>query len=169
MQKVEQEYEGDYSKLLDLERATGLFEQSEDVLHCLQRMARGARQAEESKLVLHLPSSSSSSRVARVESKEELDFGKSPQSELNILSLPKARKAHADEAGEDKGEEDSPRSSAQVRTIFSFFLFFSFLFSLSSFLSLLLWCFTLTDPCCSSPNARRTSLTSSVSYQTFAS
>jgi len=38
VQKVEQEYDGDYSKLLDLERATGLFEQPGDMLRCLQRV-----------------------------------------------------------------------------------------------------------------------------------
>jgi len=38
VQKVEQDYGGDYSKLLDLERATGLFEQAEDMLQCLQTL-----------------------------------------------------------------------------------------------------------------------------------
>jgi len=41
VQKVEQEYEGDYSKLLDVERATGLFEQAKDMLLCLRRVSRG--------------------------------------------------------------------------------------------------------------------------------
>ena len=46
VQKVEQEYLGDYGKLLDLERATGLFEQAEDMLRCL-KMLRGEEKEEE--------------------------------------------------------------------------------------------------------------------------
>jgi len=38
VQKVEQEYGNDYSKLLDLERATGCFEQAGDMLQCLRRL-----------------------------------------------------------------------------------------------------------------------------------
>jgi len=44
VQKVEQEYEGDYSKLLDVERATGLFEQAEDMLLCLRKVRGGEGQ-----------------------------------------------------------------------------------------------------------------------------
>jgi len=36
--KVEREYKGDYSRLLDLERATGLFEKPQGMLECLRRM-----------------------------------------------------------------------------------------------------------------------------------
>jgi len=38
VQKVKDEYGGDYGKLLDLERATGLFDQPGDMLECLQRV-----------------------------------------------------------------------------------------------------------------------------------
>lgn len=40
---VEQECKGDYSLLLDLERATGLFEQTEGMLQCLQRVSTSLR------------------------------------------------------------------------------------------------------------------------------
>jgi len=46
MQKVEQECEGDYSRLLDVERATGLFEQAEDMLLCLRRVRGGGERQE---------------------------------------------------------------------------------------------------------------------------
>jgi len=63
VQKVKQEYLGDYSKLLDLERATGLFEQAEDMLRCLQNV-RGEHNS--SSFLTSSPSSSAISiRVLR--------------------------------------------------------------------------------------------------------
>jgi len=38
VQKVKQDYGGDYSRLLDLERGMGLFEDADDMLKCLQRL-----------------------------------------------------------------------------------------------------------------------------------
>jgi len=58
VQKVEQECDGDYSRLLDVERATGLFEQAEDMLLCLRRV-RGAGQEhkpQDPPVVVHVPS-----------------------------------------------------------------------------------------------------------------
>jgi len=64
VQKVEQDCEGDFSRLLDVERATGLFEQAEDMLLCLRRVSRGGGQGEgragqesSSSVVVHVPSS----------------------------------------------------------------------------------------------------------------
>jgi len=41
VQKVEDEYKGDYSKLMDLERATALFDDAEGMLHGLQQVIGG--------------------------------------------------------------------------------------------------------------------------------
>jgi len=72
VQKVEQDCGGDYSRLLDVERATGLFEQAEDMLLCLRRLregegdqGQGERKPQDppspssSSVVVHVPSSSS--------------------------------------------------------------------------------------------------------------
>lgn len=60
VEKVMKEYGGDFSKLLDLERATGLFEQAEDMLRCLRRVQ------EEPSSSLSSSSASSSSSTMRV-------------------------------------------------------------------------------------------------------
>jgi len=80
VQKVKQEYKKDYGKLLDLERATGLFEQADDMLRCVKRV-QGEIAALGEAVVLHTgqsnssSSSSSSVRVVRLKDRMNVPLG----------------------------------------------------------------------------------------------
>jgi len=61
LQKIERDYKGDFSKLLDLERATGLFEEAEGMLRCLQKVSSSSSSSSFSSSFSSFSSSSSSS------------------------------------------------------------------------------------------------------------
>jgi len=89
VQKVEQEYKGDYGKLLDLERATGLFEQAENMLRCVKRVQGEIIGGGSVTLHTHQspssPSSSSSSvRVVRFKDRMNVPLGDSGYRDLML-------------------------------------------------------------------------------------